>query len=101
MTKPKTKIEELCCVDSPVQCTRPAQTGKRCQPHYRYFNRHGVDNPDPLREDRGDLKSLSFRVTKVAMKELERAGSVYRVGSEVIENWAQAQIFKRKSLAKG
>lgn len=88
------KAKKLCCVTVPVACRRKVTAKGRCQSHYRYFNRHGVDNPDPLidRKDRSDLLSLSVRVSSSTLKLLRKcAGGAYRKGSAIIEEWAAAQ----------
>lgn len=87
------------CIGEHGKCGRPVLAKDLCQAHYRKKLRGGDVN-EPVRESRGDLVSLSLRVTSSTSKALEEAGGAYRIGAEVLESWAKEQASDGVSAAE-
>lgn len=99
--KPKADVPHgpLGCIGDHGKCPEPVLAKERCGAHYRRHNRGGDDGA-PVKVHRGELVPFSTRITETAAKELEKAGGAYRVGAELLEAWALAQVAARKGKGR-
>lgn len=78
------KSLDLCCAPG---CKRGVFAKELCETHYRR-QRRGGDVSKPIRESRGELVSLSTRVTVACETALNATGNPYKTAAEVLEKWA-------------